>query len=288
MAKGKRLGTRLLVSLIIMVLLAGAGFFLGWVEFRLPAGSVAVLFSKTGGWEDTPVTAGGVTWRWHFLIPTNASLYSFSTTPRTVNVRASGTLPSAALLETFIGEQGAFDYDALVTVSYRLEEATLPKLADELGLRPETMDGFYRDIETQVQAITAEAISELLETAEVNSDVSIGSFTDRLQAAVTEALPDVEFTQIVPTKVEVPNGRLYRATAEAYLSIIDSRRDAERASAIDSAQEREAEQLRIELLEQYGRVLAEYPVLLDYLRMAAERGSDPLALERLQSIQIGD
>ena len=36
-------------------------------------------------------------------------------------------------------------------------------------------------------------------------------------------------------------------------------------------------------LEEYGRILQEYPVLLDYFRLIAESGADPLNLELLQS-----
>jgi hypothetical protein len=37
------------------------------------------------------------------------------------------------------------------------------------------------------------------------------------------------------------------------------------------------------LLRDYGEVLSEYPVLLDYFNMSAESGVDPLQLEALRS-----
>ncbi|MCG8478600.1 MAG: hypothetical protein MI724_05860, partial [Spirochaetales bacterium] len=102
---------KLLVTLIILILLAGAGFGVGYVPLRLRAGTTAIMFSKTSGWDRTPLVAGEFAWRWELLIPTNATLHPFSTESRTVRVRSTRSLPSADLYRQYLEGEPALEQE---------------------------------------------------------------------------------------------------------------------------------------------------------------------------------
>jgi hypothetical protein len=71
-----------LITLIILVVLAGAAFYFGWLQILLPAENYAVIFTKTGGYDETVVRPGEFSWRWQRLIPTNMTVYTFDLHPR--------------------------------------------------------------------------------------------------------------------------------------------------------------------------------------------------------------
>ena len=58
---------RLLVALFVLVVIAAAVFFFGWVQFQIPPDAHGVIFTKTNGWEEEVVDPGTFVWRWQSL-----------------------------------------------------------------------------------------------------------------------------------------------------------------------------------------------------------------------------
>ena len=71
------------LSLFIIILFAGAVFFIGWGQFAVPAGSYGVMVSKTSGISEKTIVPGEFCWFWERLLPTNVSMRTFSMIPVT-------------------------------------------------------------------------------------------------------------------------------------------------------------------------------------------------------------
>ncbi|MFW5811723.1 MAG: hypothetical protein ACOCWS_01975, partial [Alkalispirochaetaceae bacterium] len=64
----------------------------------------------------------------------------------------------------------------------------------------------------------------------------------------------------------------------------EGRREGLNQTARSAAESRVLDEERRRALEEYGRILREYPVLLDYFRLSAETGADPLDLEAVRGV----
>ncbi len=98
------------LCLIILLAAGGFAFYLGWSQFKVEPGNVGILVSKTSGTNPVPITHDRFSWNWEFLIPTNASLLTFSPKPYTFEKVVGGVLPSGKEYEKVYGEAVDFSY----------------------------------------------------------------------------------------------------------------------------------------------------------------------------------
>ena len=126
---------KFLLSLFILAVFAGAVFFLGWVQFSVPAGHVGILVSKTGGINPEPVVPGQFRWTWEKLLPTNCEILIFRPVPQECTFSRSGTLPSAELYSRFLDGNPDFSWKLSASLSVAAAEDALPDLVRRFGLR---------------------------------------------------------------------------------------------------------------------------------------------------------
>lgn len=278
---------KLLFILLIMILIGATGFGFGYVPLRLEPGEQALLFSKTSGWEEDVYQAGQFAWAWQLLIPTNASLYVFEDTVRDVRVESDSLLPSAELYAEYADGQADFRQRFSLRISYRAGASALQTAVPQ-GLRPGDLDQWYgrRDaqLETQAIRITTLELERFSERADA-PPLTADQLSETLLTRLAERNPELEFLSLVVDTLELPDLVLYRAARETYLSVQDARREALVAAAQELAASRAESDQRIENLQRYGEVLSNFPVLLDYLEIAAQSGADPLDLTALQDLQ---
>lgn len=281
---------RFLISLVILVLAGGAVFYFGWVQLQLPANTYGVVFTKTGGWDDTIIEPGEFRWRWERLLPTNFTLLVFPSTPHTSVVTASGTLPSGDVYGEYLDPTPDFDYEIKVELSFRVRPEDLPQLAAEEGLEPEGLEEWYGLQESRIQDATRSMVGELYEAAYEQSrdrTVQLGSLEDELTDRLSERFSSLQFISAVPTTVKIPDFGLYEAARSLYFETIDARRAAVAESEFAAEEERISQRSQLETLRLYGEVLSEFPVLLDYFSLSAEQGFDPLRLDAQRSAGPG-
>ena len=122
----------LVVVSVVLVLLAVAVFFVGWVQILIPAGTYAVIHTKTGGYEQEVVTSGEFMWRVERLLPTNMKLYRFKPEVMEVDVPVvSGVLPSGELYASFMENSPDFSYEIDLKVFISVIPESLPRLVAE-------------------------------------------------------------------------------------------------------------------------------------------------------------
>ena len=125
---------KMMVTLMILAIIAGAVFFAGWIQFSVPAGKYAVLVSKTGGVNPLPVIPAQFRWQWERLIPTNTKLIVFDLSPRTRFMTAKGTLPSGDIYSKMLEGSPDFSWKISLTVTARVSPQILPTLVKEQNI----------------------------------------------------------------------------------------------------------------------------------------------------------
>jgi hypothetical protein len=277
----KRLIAITVILLVIAALVAGFGY----APVRIPAGGVGVLFSKTSGWDDAPIVAGVWDWRWELLIPTNATIYEFTPETRTVSVESETLLPSAALYSRFLEGTPSLAQRAEVTVRYRVTPEGFVALAPR-GFSDEGIAGWLSDadarIEMRVLRYVERRVREMMDDTGITPDP--GALGTDLFDELARVFPEIEILTVTVHRLELPDLTLYEIGREAYRVVQASRETALIEAAAREATQESQRDVRISELERYGRVLTEYPVLLEYLEIAARNGSDPLSLGNLPEL----
>lgn len=271
---------RAVLGILLLLAAAGAIFMAGWIQILLPHATYAVLFSKTGGLDPQVIPAGTFAWRWERVIPTNVTLYVFEVQPHSVETRLAGELPSAAAVAGVLPGTAELSYQATVTVTFSVRPGALPQLVADAGLTPERLPEWT----AATGAELARAALELLPrggaaAAVLEPGAAAAEIRDRLAAR----FPNLRLLGVRFSELRLPDLEIYERGRQAYLALADAQYEARRAAVIDLAVERERELASLEarrgalqVLREYGALLQEYPVLLQFLELQSDAGRDAL------------
>lgn len=274
---------RFVILMVVLLLLGGVAFYFGWVQIHIPAGHYGVIFTRTNGWEDEPVVPGTFVWRWQRLVPTNFTLYLFDVESHRTEVRLDGTLPSGPEIDTLLDDAGDFAYDVRLTVVTRLTADEVPRLARDQELRPDGMETFYDDLDARIAQQATEAVMGVIEDEPQSLSVSqiSGTIVDAVRERLSAEFPRLEIVSVTPRRLELPDLQLYTTARRLSIDVLEARASALQEAATRLADIQAESDRGLSMLERYGQILKEYPVLLDYFRVGQEIGSDPLNLEEI-------
>lgn len=271
------------ILMVVLLVVGGVVFYFGWVQIHVPAGHYGVIFTRTNGWESEVVVPGTFVWRWQRLVPTNFTLHLFDVESHRTDVRLDGTLPSGPEIDALLDESGDFTYDIRLTVVTRLRPDVVPVLARDQELRPDDMPTFYDDLDARIAQQTREAVMGVLE--DEPESVSVSQISSTVVDAVTERLADgfprLDIVSVNPTRLALPDVELYTTARRLSIDVLEARASALQEAAARLADTQAESDRGLTLLERYGQILEEYPVLLDYFRAGQEIGSDPLNLQEI-------
>lgn len=270
------------VSLIILLIAAGAVFYLGWVQFAVPAGSCGVMISKTGGVYAEPITSGKFIWRWERLLPTNTELRIFNLTPVTVAETITSSLPSAALYSTVIAGELDFSYSVEIKTTAKLAPDAVLQLVKKNDIKTQTeLDTTVTSLIKQFNRTVVDFIlqQESGVAADGNSPLSFTTESLLDSIDVGNLFPGLEVTFVEISSVTVPDITLYRAVRDMYLAEqqLQVRESGEPAAELKQGNPMSS-------LADMGELLTKYPGLLELLT-TSESNFDKLIqfLERSQS-----
>jgi hypothetical protein len=255
---------------------AGTIFVAGWIQILLPPATYAVLFSKTGAYDSRVIAPGTFAWRWERVIPGNVTMYFFAVRPTTVATPIRGELPSAQTVASVLPGNADFGYQATVTVAFAVRPEALPQLVAMEGLLPESLPGWTQ---AKGEAI-ARAAFELVQRADLAGALpNLAAVEARVAAALAEHFPAVEIREVRFADLRLPDLELYQRARRAYLALLEARHEARRAAALNLARERErgvaaaeARREALQVLREYGRVLKEFPILIQFLALQSDAG----------------
>lgn len=276
-----------LISILLLLGVAGYVFFAGWIQLLLPAETYAVLFSKTSGFEKEVLEPGRFVWRWQRALPTNVTLYIFDLSPHRATASVSGSMPSADLIQTVLPAPTDFGYATSFELIYRLRPDVLPILVAEQGLRPDDIDSWHQTQSQLIaEAATKAAMSDRGATL-IGQPTQLAEFlTEQVQGRFAE----LDITRVSPRRIRIPDLDLYQRSRVAFLDLLAAQEEVRRAAVASLAETRERELLldnasrsAVDRLRRYGEVLTEHPVLLELLRLQGVEAALPGLAEAVQA-----
>ncbi len=273
---------KFIISLIILAVFASFALLWGWLEFFVPVDKYGVLISKTSGIKNEVISKGNFTWAWERLIPTNSKLYVFSATPKTYTKEILGSLPSANIYSNMLEGAPDFSYSFSVEVVLNILPETLPRFVDSKGGTDQEILDEY--LNTQAESIARSTIEFILERSLTDTDFVVEASYSNSQLIegidVRTNYSDLEIASLTVNNIKLPDTSMYNLAKNTYTVYQESIQQ----NLIEAAESQSTlateTYLELERLSQLGRVLAEYPQLIEY--EAVTNGSLPNSVaERL-------
>lgn len=268
--KKKHSITGSVISFLLFIIAAGAIFYFGWVQFELPEDSYAVLFSKTGGYDKKILEPGKFNWKWERILPTNSKLIKFDVKTRIASLDYKGELPSSELYSSITPQNLDFSYQITFSITYRLDENSLPWLLSEGKIDSSEMDRFYNSIETEFIQLIKERSTDFFNQ---NLIIDRNVYSD-LEKIILEKLKTrysyIEIRNFTVQIIHFPDLQLYDKTREIYFQILDKRKESEIASEQWAIESKINLDTKLEILTKYGELLTKYPILVDYFALDPE------------------
>ena len=110
---------------------------------------------------------------------------------------------------------------------------------------------------------------------------NLAAVEQRITGALAEQFPAVEVREVRFADLQLPDLELYQRARRAYLALLEARYEARRAAALTLAEDRErgvaaaeARREALAVLSEYGQVLDQYPILVQFLALQSDAGRD--------------
>ncbi len=272
------------ISLIILIIAAGTVFVFGWIQIFVPIGKYGVLASKTSGIDPVPVTNGVFSWKWERLIPTNTELYIFSIEPQRFTTSISGELPFASEYNNAFSTNYDFSYDYTVTLSLAVRQEYLPQLVKDFSVK--TDDNLSDLLSQQVQNISSDIVQFLItsnntENVFVHTSLDIPEIINGIDAY--GKYPFVLFNSVEVKKTKSPDLVLYESVKNSYSEYRAQTQGHILDTVVKENQTSSEDYFLFERYRNLGKLLTEYPVLIDYL--AVQQDDLTTAFEKLKAVR---
>lgn len=263
------------VTLTLLVLFTGTIFYIGWIQFAVPAGKYGVLVSKTGGVDPQPVLPAQFRWQWEKLIPTNCQVIVFDLVPVTRKVSVEGILPSGLLYSGMFEGNPDFTWKIDLNITAQAAASKLPELVGTFHIRDQAALDAWTN--AKIERITDEAclpvLTELLNSpvryAELTADPSL--FAGTINANISKLnQADLDIISTTVEKSRIPDFTLYLLAQKTYTDYQQRRAALISETAATEARDSVSEYLQIERFARWGEVLTKYPILIDFLAVARD------------------
>lgn len=279
---------KLLILLAVLIVLSGVVFYFGWIQFQLPEHTYAVIFTKSGGWDEEVTEPGRFTWRWERLIPTNLTLHRYELHPHRTTFSYDGELPSGSLYAEGIEPRPDFSYSVTFSIAFALRPEALPRIAAEEGITPDLLPEYYDRVSTAVATKAAAVLNTIardedygLMLASISPEIG-----ELLLRRIAPQFPDLEMHRVLPQQIDMPDVELYQVAKEQFIAVTESRRQARIDRMSETVNTETRVNLHFQVLERYGHLLTEYPALLDLFNL--KNGNLDEILNEIESLDLGE
>lgn len=268
------------ISFVFLLLCAAAVFVIGWVQLYVPVEKYGVLVSKTNGVDPDVIQQGTFVWKWQKLIPTNTVIHLFEAKNEKNTVTVSGKLPSADIYSALIEGRPDFSYSFTFEIEASVKPETLPQLvkaqniADDQDLSSLVLKAcnnaagnaaeiILNDISSASDSFLQLSSDEILLLEHVNEKGNYGGVEIKSIKVVSSKLPDV---------------MLYNTAKEVYAAYLSGVKNALLETTGSQVELASDDFLLIERFGKLGKVLTEYPILIDYLAVTRDDPDGALGL----------
>jgi hypothetical protein len=258
---------KFIVILIIICIFGGGAFFFGWAQLEVPPGAYGVIRSKTFGLDPRIVQEGEFRWLWYKLIPTNVEISVFRLEQLNHEISVKNILPSGATYAEFAGISADFSYEISGALSFSLNPDFLIRFISDNNINTQDeLDAKEKNISERIESF----VLRRLESRDAEILEEIPDFGAGLEKDIPAEFPMIRGLSCSFKSVKFPDLALYRQVRGLYEDYLTSQREYASSALVRKAENHIESQLRFDELEKYGKLLTEYPILLQYI--AIERG----------------
>lgn len=277
---------KFLISLLLIIIFAGAVFFIGWGQFAVPAGSYGVMVSKTSGISQKTIVPGEFCWFWERLLPTNTSMRIFSIIPVTRTTSISGELPSADIYSPMLEGSPNFSYKFSVQTELMMKSNYLPNFVRRTDAKENEQLQEY--LNQQGDLIAQEVIQYILSKSldNANNLMLLATDTEELKAGINaeSKFKDLEISNITVKTAQMPDTELYNIAKASYAEFQAKVKQSLAELTKNQSTITANDYLQIERFARWGKILQEYPILIDFLAVSRDDASKAIgALDSLNN-----
>jgi len=258
-------------TLFLLIILGGAGFFFGWVQFRVPPGQFGVISSKTHGIDTEIVRSGEFRWVWYKLIPTNVKVAVFNLDPVRFPIHFSSSLPSGNIYASFAGITNAdFSWNLQGDIAFSIDPDSLILLTSRHNFTgQEDLDVYMREVSKDIELIILRAFSSASSAEDtVRLEQIMSGYSDpQIEAEIKDRYPEIRNFTFVIHSSKFPDFILYRQLRLMYEEFLVKQREYVVSSFARRAETHIETQLRLNELQRYGELLSRFPILLEYMQL---------------------
>lgn len=277
---------KFLISLLLIIIFAGAVFFIGWGQFAVPAGSYGVMVSKTSGISQKTIVPGEFCWFWERLLPTNTSMRIFSIIPVTRTTTISGELPSADIYSPMLEGSPNFSYKFSVQTELMMKSNYLPNFVRRTDAKENEQLQEY--LNQQGDLIAQEVIQYILSKSldNTNNLMLLATDTEELKTGINaeSKFKDLEISNITVKTAQMPDTELYNIAKASYAEFQAKVKQSLAELTKNQSTITANDYLQIERFARWGKILQEYPILIDFLAVSRDDASKAIgALDSLNN-----
>ena len=259
--------TKFWITFFILLPIAIAIFFVGWVQLSVPAGSYGVMISKTGGIDKKAIEPKKFYWRWERLIPTNVSVRKFSLTPYEYEDILTGVLPSGELYSQMIEGSPDFSYSVSVKTVIKMKSEFLPEYIERTDAKTQSELDEY--LEKNAKAISDDTIQFLIkESIRTGSADAFMTEAEDIKKHI-QSEKKFKFFEICEIEIEtrqLPDVEMYKLAKETYQTFQGQVKKAIVQLGTTQSLYTAEDYIQLERFARWGKILNQYPVLLELLK----------------------
>jgi hypothetical protein len=262
---------RFLAVILILGFVGGGIYLLGWVSLAVPADHFGIFYTKKSGYS---LIADNKKWYPQRLIPFSTKIIAVPSGFSEVAYNAAGTLPNtglfARLLFTSAGNtlpldeiEQSFSYSLAGSFSFRLKPEGALAALKEGTMDAKAVGDYMASQQKLIENFIGNALAETAAAAPVLLEAP-AQLASGLEADLNRHFGNMEIINFSISSATVPNSELYNLALNTTLAKAQAINQAQEAVELRRENEKAEQQERLRLLEEYGKLLTEYPILIQF------------------------
>jgi len=256
--------------LLLLLILCGTVFILGWAQLTVPPGSYGVMRTKTHGLETQVIRDGEFRWFWYKAIPTNAIVSVYTINPVKRSIKSSGVLSSGNVYATLAGLNADFSWEISGEISFTLKPECLPQFTAKENINDdEGLKKAEENLAAKVETLVLLRLRNYMDNTngEEIDAIDFAASHPEISGEIESLIPEVENLSCTIQFIRIPDYALYQSLFSLYQEYLARQNAVLSLGVANEAERRIILRTRMDELTQYGELLTKYPILIQYLSL---------------------
>ena len=127
---------------------------------------------------------------------------------------------------------------------------------------------WYDATEDQIKYVASREVRLFLDNSSINQDSAFISVEDqgKILRRIQTHFDDINLHDLDIVSISVPDFDLYAKSKEYYYTLTAIKNSSLQTEMLNTAKQRAENEVQLELLERYGYLLNEFPILIEYIK----------------------